>query len=175
MSDGERKSHPTDPGRVKAGDLMAIVHYVKVKRINQSGNQMVVEPLDGSGQNIDVMGRELIAAALSADYFAEEVATTMTDVAQKLVESHNRPLTVCFTKQAKKNEEEGEERVLRGRLISHEALLGRSYVADMDKPEKDRVRLVDHRTIKWLVVDGVKYTVKGKAAPKRPALKTTKV
>lgn len=158
----ERKTHPTDAGKVKADDLMAIIHYVKVKSISPIADRMQVVPVSGNGQTIDVIGRELITAALSADYFAEEVVTTMTDVAQKLIESHNRPLTVCFVKQPKKGEEEGEERVLRGRLLSPEALLGRSYVEDLDKPEKDRVRLVDHRTIRYLIVDGVKYKVKGK-------------
>lgn len=161
----ERKTHPTDPTKVKAGDIMAIIHYVKVGSITPNASSMSVAPLDNKGgksPNIIVDGRELIGQALSADYFAEEVKTTMTEVAEKLVTSHNRPLTVCFVKQPKKGEEEGEERVLRGRLLSHEALLGRSYVEDLDKPENDRVRLVDHRTIRWLVVDGVKYTVKGK-------------
>ncbi len=162
MADTERKTYPTDANKVKPNDLMAIIHYVRVAQISPTADRMQVTPVNGNGQSIDVIGKELITAAFSADYFAEEVTTTMTDVAQKLVESHNRPLTVCFVKQPAKGEEEGEERVLRGRLLSHEALLGRSYVEDMDKPEKDRVRLVDHRTIKWLVVDGVKYKVKGK-------------
>lgn len=162
MAEEPRKTHPTDPDKVKPGDLMAIIHYVKVAKVGPGGGMMTVSPADKPGQNIDVIGRELITRALSADYFAEEVKATMTDVAEKLVTSHNRPLTVCFTKQPKKGEEVGEERVLRGRLLSHESLLGRSYVEDLDKPEADRVRLVDHRTIRYLIVDGVKYTVKGK-------------
>ncbi len=161
----ERKANPTDPGKVAAGNILAIIHYVKVADINKDATLMSVTPLNTGGKpspNIMVEGRELIGQCLSADYFAEEIKTTMTDVAEKLVTSHNRPLTVCFTKQPGKGQEEGEERVLRGRLLSHEALLGRSHVEDMDKPEGDRVRLVDHRTIRWLVVDGVKYVVKGK-------------
>lgn len=158
----ERKTHPTDASKVQANHLMAIIHYVKVEKMGPTGDRMTVTPVDKPGQNIEVIGRDLITKALSADYFAEEVKTTMTDVAEKLVSSHNRPLTVCFVTQPAKGEEEGKERVLRGRLLSPEPLLGRSYVEDMDKPEKDRIRLVDHRTIKYLIVDGVKYTVKGK-------------
>lgn len=166
MADTDRKKYPTDAAKVAPGHIMAIIHYVKVEQITPDGEQMMVSQLDleadKPSSNIVVTGKGLIAAALSADYFAEEIKTTMTDVAQKLIESHNRPLTVCFTKQAKKDEEDGEERVLRGRLLSHEALLGRSYVEDLTKPVGDRVRLVDHRTIRWLVVDGVKYVVKGR-------------
>jgi len=154
----ERKSYPTDAAQVKAGDLMAIVQYVKVERVSPTANEMQVAPVNKPDQKINVIGRDLITDALSADYFKEEVKTTMTDVAEKLIASHNRPLTVCFVKQ------DDTERVLRGRLLSHEAVLGRSYVEDMDQgaDPKNRVRLVDHRTIKYLVVDGVKYTVKGK-------------
>lgn len=165
MADTERKANPTDPSKVAPGHILAIIHYVKVAEIRPDASLMSVAPLVTGGKpspNIIVEGRELIGQCLSADYFAEEIKTTMTDVAQKLVESHNRPLTVCFTKQPGKGQEEGEDRVLRGRLLSHEALLGRSYVEDMERPENDRVRLVDHRTIRWLVVDGVKYVVKGK-------------
>lgn len=159
----ERKTYPTDADKVKVGDLMAIIHYVKVSRISgQFVSEMEVAPVDRPNEPIKVSGRSLITDALSADYFAEEIKTTMTDVAEKLTTSHNRPLTVCFTKQPGKDETSGQERTLRGRFLSHEALLGRSYVEDMDKPVGDRIRLVDHRTLKWLIVDGVKYTVKGK-------------
>jgi hypothetical protein len=159
----ERKTHLTDATKVKVGDIMAIVHYVTVKSINKTADGMVVTPVDKLDQPISVQGVELITNALSADYFAEEVKSSMTEVAEILVSSHNRPLTVCFVKQPKKGEDEGETRVLRGRLLKHEALLGRSYVEDLEKADpKERVRLVDHRTLKYLIVDGVKYTVKGK-------------
>ena len=40
-------------------------------------------------------------------------------------------------------------------------LLGRSLCEDLDLPEgRNRLREVDHRTIKYLIVDGVKYVVK---------------
>lgn len=159
----ERKTHKTDPDAVKVDHLMAIIHYVKVKEISgRFATEMKVVPVDDQSNTITVSGRSLITDAFSADYFAEEIKTTMTDVAEKLTTSYNRPLTVCFTKQPGKDETSGGERILRGRFLSHEALLGRSYVEDMDKPVGDRIRLVDHRTLKWLIVDGVKYTVKGK-------------
>ena len=75
-------------------------------------------------------------------------------MAELLINARNIPFTVCFEKQ------NGEERVLRGRLISHEALLGRSSVEDLDLPAGDRTRLVDHRTLKFLILNGVKYVLK---------------
>jgi hypothetical protein len=50
----------------------------------------------------------------------------MTRIAEILITSPNRPLTVCFTKK------DGTERVLRGRWIAQEALMGRSFVEDLD-------------------------------------------
>jgi hypothetical protein len=150
----ERQRHRVDPSRVKAGDLMAFVYYGKVKRVNDGGTSLVVAGIHRDQGEFAVTGAHLIASSFSADQVLEEVTVTKTRAAEILVESFNRPLTVCFIKQ------EGGRRVLRGRLLQPEPLLGRSYVEDLDAVEKDRVRLVDHRTIRFLIVDGVKYTVK---------------
>jgi hypothetical protein len=65
-----------------------------------------------------------------------------------------KPFTVRFKKKG------GEWRTLRGRFVAHEMLLGRSRVEDLDEPEtKKRLKQVDHRTIEWLILDNVKYTV----------------
>jgi len=48
----------------------------------------------------------------------------------------------------------GEERVLRGWKLQHESLDGQYAVMDSDLMEK---RVVNLNTIKWIIVDGVKY------------------
>lgn len=151
-----QKTILTDATKVKPNDLMALIHYVKVKQIAQDRNAMVVSPLDKLQTEITVNGRDLIVNALSADYYAEEVPSTMTEMAERLTTAYNRPLTVCFEKA------DGTERVLRGRFIRSETLLGRSYVEDLDQADDDRLRLVDHRSILWLIVDGRKFVLKGK-------------
>lgn len=61
---------------------------------------------------------------------------------------------------------DGELRVITGRHSSHVNELGRLTFIDMKLPRDasksydSRTRLVDPRTIEWLVVNGVKYTVK---------------
>jgi hypothetical protein len=158
-TDEIRKTNKTDPSLVKDGDLMAITYYVKVETVRRNGEQLSVLDVVGDTGGIDVNGKSLIANALSADQFAETIKVTKTQCAQLLIESTNRPFTVTFEKQ------DGTERKLRGRLISHEALLGRSMVEDLDidrNDKKGRTRLVDHRTLKSLIVDGVKYEVKDK-------------
>ena len=150
----ERKSHKVVHTQVKKGDLMAFTYWGRIKSIQAGGTSVDVEGLDDQKQ-FAVHGAELICNSFSADQFHEEEKVTKTRAAELLTTSHNRPLTVKFTKQG------GEERVLRGRLLSAEPLLGRSYVEDLDinGPSEKRIRLVDHREIHFIIVDGVKYTV----------------
>lgn len=55
----------------------------------------------------------------------------------------------------------GEERTLTGTLVQVDTDLGRSKVVDLAiAPDKHRLRLVDHRSINWLILRGVKYNVK---------------
>lgn len=153
----EKKVHDVKPEQVKAGDVMAFVYFVKVAAVEDGGKRLTVEGLSkGAPPRFQVDGAGLVVGGLSADQFHETVMVSMTEAAQTLSESYNTPLTVCFTKQ------NGEERVLRGRFLGVEPLLGYSWVEDLDKPDGDRVREVNHRTVKWLIVRGVKYQVKGR-------------
>ena len=156
-TDDIRKSHKTDPSKIKKGDLLAITYYTKVENTALNGERLSVRDVIGDIGIIDVNGKSLIVNALSADQFQETLKITKTQAAQLLIESTNRPFTVVFEKQ------DGTPRTLRGRLISHEALLGRSMVEDLDLPldtKGGRTRLVDHRTLQQLTVDGVQYEVK---------------
>ena len=112
---------------------------------------------------------------------------TQTQMAQKLEFVGQMPFSVCFTKkvdpnavadglanadlgsQAKRRKVvkqlmQGEERVLHGVLDRSgeddvQMELGRYRVIDLDAKRKGEhaQRLVDTRTIRWLVCDGVKY------------------
>jgi hypothetical protein len=150
----DRKKNRVNPAEVRLGDLMAFTYYARVEQVGVGGTKLVVSDLDSGIQNITVDGKELVEHALSADYFGEVEKVTKTKAAEMLVSSYGRPFTVCFEKT------DGEDRTLRGRLVAPEPLLGRSQVEDLEQPLKSRTRLVDHRTIHWLVVDGVKYVVK---------------
>ncbi len=152
-----RKSNPVMPTEVKKDHLMAFIYWVKVESVACNGEDLSILDVVGSAGKIRVQGQSLVAGSLSADQYKETVKVSKTQLAQLLVDSSNRPFTIVFEKQDKTN------RTLRGRLISHEALLGRSMVEDLDLPLNEkggRVRLVDHRTLKSLVVDGVKYELK---------------
>lgn len=155
MANEERKTCKVVHTKVKQGDLMAFTYWGKIKSIQGGGSSVDVEGLDDQKQ-FAVHGAELICNSFSADQHHEEEKVTKTRAAELLTTSFNRPFTVHFEKQG------GEGRTLRGRLLNPEPLLGRSYVEDLDVagPSEKRIRLVDHRTILWLIVDCVKYIVK---------------
>lgn len=151
-NEAERISHPVKVAEVKKNDLMAFVYYTTVRKVQ--GENVDVHNVDDD-VNFSVQGAKLIERGFSADQFAEEVKVSKTRAAEILISSHNRPFTVCFEKQ------DGDDRTLRGRLVHPEPLLGRSMVEDLDlSASEHRLRQVDHRTIKYLIVEGVKYVVK---------------
>jgi hypothetical protein len=137
---------------VQKNDIMAFIYYARVDR-NDHGNTLKIYDLDND-KEMWVSGRQLIEKSFSADQYDKEEKVSKTKAAEILTNAHNRPLSVCFVKI------DGTDRIIRGRLINPEPLLGRSKVEDLDYIGESRIRLVDHRTIKWIVVDGVKYVVK---------------
>lgn len=147
-------AHKPLANKVKVGDVMAIVTYVKVSGVRNSGEDLSVVNLDQGVKGFEIHGKDIVESSYSADQFEEEVKVTKTKLAEILVSSHNRPFTVQFEKDDK------SVRTLRGRLINPEPLLGRSKVEDLDITGDYRIRLVDHRTINFLIVDGIKYIVK---------------
>lgn len=148
------KKHNVDPAKVNEGDLMAFIYWTKVKSTSSNGSVLGVANLDDDEGIIRINGKELIEKSFSADQYHEEEKVSKTRAAEILLHSVNRPFTVCFLKT------NGNERVLRGRLVKPEPLLGRSMVEDLDQKGVNRLRQVDHRTIKYLIVDGTKYIVK---------------
>jgi hypothetical protein len=55
----------------------------------------------------------------------------------------------------------GEERTLLGYLLRSEPKMGRSQVVDLEVPPgRNRIRLVDHRTLNWLILKKIKYIAK---------------
>jgi hypothetical protein len=149
-----REKYDVEPTQVKAGDLMALTYWVKVKSVTANGEHFDVENIEDNNSPIHINGGDLIRKSASADQYQKEEKVGKTKAAELLVSSTNRPFTVAFLKT------DGNERLLRGRLVKPEPLLGRSMVEDMELKGVNRLRQVDHRTIKYLIVDGVKYTVK---------------
>lgn len=93
---------------------------------------------------------KLVAEKLeSATYTLEKAKTSkkgVTTVAVELLEDLIRNPIVSTIP--------GEERILRGWKLQHESLDGQYAVMDSDLMEK---RVVNLNTIKWIIVDGIKY------------------
>ena len=141
------------PEKVKRGDLMAFTYFGFIQDTSNLGQtELIVEGLNGD--TFRVSGDSLIENAASADQYVKSKKVNKTEAAEILVASHNRPFTVCFTKA------DGTKRVLKGRLLRHEPLMGRSYVEDLEIKSGHPLRQVDHRNIVYLIVNGIKYTVK---------------
>ena len=148
-----KKINKINPNQIKIGDLMAIVHYVKIKNVIPHNYELHTEDVDLPDHRMRIQGKELLEHAFSADQYIEEVKVNKTQAAEILINSLNRPLTVSFEKA------DGSLRTLRGRLIAPEPLLGRSMVEDLDVTDDHKLRQVDHRTINWIIVQGTKYVV----------------
>ena len=133
------------------------------------------------GTNIDISRDVLEYEMNNSAVFTEEQKISLTQVATLLADANSKCFTVCFTTkvddkmvaeklkdvkaklnaaQAKQLAKEilvGEEKQLVGRLSRAEGKLGRSLVIDLPS---QGYRQVDHRTLRWLIVDNIKYTVK---------------
>ena len=119
----------------------------------------------------------------NASVFGTEEKLPLTKVAAKLMEANSTVFTVCFTRKVDEKDVReklskcrvqdlkdgtkagslakdllvGKERTIIGHLAKAEGKMGRSLVIDM---ETDGFSQVDHRTLKYLVMNNVKYTVK---------------
>ena len=143
-----------DHKEVKVGDLMSFTYWARVTSVKGFGQRLGVVNIDNDEEFV-VQGKELIEVAKSADQHSESKMVTKTQIVDILANAKDVPLTVTFRKQS------GAFRTLRGRLIGVDKKnLGYIDVEDLDKDAGDRFRLVDCRTIKSLIVNGVRYTVK---------------
>lgn len=142
--------------QVQQDDLMAFVHFVKVKNRSKDytyGDTLTVDDVDNKKEFM-IRGTELIEQGESGDRWGEEKTVNKTKLAELLSSAYNTPFTVCYLKK------DGKERILRGRLIGSEPLMGRSQCEDLDLPEGKRFRLVCHRELRWLIVNNTKYLLK---------------
>lgn len=141
---------------IKVGDIMCDLHYFKVKTKN---DQVITFEDVTTGQEWGMPTASIdenLDSVWSADAVEKDETLCRTSVINKLMEAGIRPFTVEYVKL------NGDNRKIRGRFIKSEPLLGRSVVVDLDKVNGDddtAIRQIDHRTIKSLILDGVKYNV----------------
>jgi hypothetical protein len=170
---------------VKVGERLALFSYYRVDSVDGS----FVNVTDEDGNQVRVGREIVDSSMVSTTQFAKTTKVGQTRMAQIIEGLGQLPFCVCFAKkvdpnavadgldgadlssQAKRRKllktlMEGEERVMHCRLHRSteddvEMELGRYKVVDLEAstPGKPAQRLVDTRTVKWLIVDGVKFTV----------------
>lgn len=127
--------------------------YVEV--LDKTANGIKVK--DSNGSQFEIRGPQLIESTMNSNQQFEKVEkVSRTAAIEALLSAGDSVFTAEYVKQ------DGTPRVLVGRLLSSENLLGRSNAEDLMLPasEKNRMRQIDHRTLESVIVKGTKYTVK---------------
>jgi hypothetical protein len=140
---------------IKMSEVYEIVAFTKyAKVLEDDGDTILAMDLD-SEKKFKIKGTGIRTAFKSSDAFSVSYNMNRTEIVEKLISAGDTPFTVVFVKK------DGKLRTLRGRLCKDsETTDGRSQVEDLDKKQSDRIRQVDHRTIKSLIIDGTRYVAK---------------
>lgn len=160
------KIHGCDPSRLKVGEYVCRMSYVKVKEI--SGNTVVVENQFGFSW---VIWKQIIAQEMvSAHQVDEEKKVSRMEIVRILQNARDTIFSVGFSDSLKSLTWEDLETldltkkfthiVLVGYLYQDEFEMGRSVIIDLESEEENfeaKKRLVDHSTIEWLIFNKVKY------------------
>lgn len=182
------KEKRTNFDKVKKGTRLSETQYYEVINVTRGAKQGV-RVVNERGFDFYIAGDIVEEGMFSADQFSEEIIVTRTELVETLETAGDSIFTVNFNKQPKprdvtlsiqdlmrgkstqkvtqkmmKEAMMGEERILIGYLISTEPKMGRSLVKDLEaekRGESHDVRLVDHRTLNWMIFKNTKYIVKG--------------
>lgn len=165
--------HKCNANDLRVGDFVSRISYCQVTKKNP--NKVWVK--NESGYEWGISNSVIEKEMFTAGHYSRVEKQTMTQLAETLMNARNAAFTVCFERKltpdyvekviAKNSDStpkeisklvlHGKTRILIGKLESVEEKLGRSRVIDL---ECNEFRLVDHRTIKWIVYQNVKYELK---------------
>lgn len=170
-----------DASQLKVGDMFSGTSYYETVTDMGDSNQVFCYEKSFNDRGVMVDKRILNEEMTNGSLYQEEQKLSMTDLATKLTAANNMCFQVCFTKKpdARKVAEQlseikkapsaaaardlakkclvGDESTLICHLTKAEGKLGRSLVIDLPT---GGFRQVDHRTLKWIVIDNVKYVLR---------------
>lgn len=166
---------------IKKGDYVSRISYMKIEE-NLGRYQKVSNE---TGFTWDISNDVLKEECISASEFSEEIKVSRTELIEKFNNVGATVFTVNFDKSPSPEDYlaatrgkgniilsfddmkkqfkkiKGENRTLVGYMIKVENGFGRSNVIDLEIPhDQHRIRQVDHRSLNWLIVNGIKYIVK---------------
>jgi len=133
-------------------ELISLTIYAEVE--SKDYDRIVCRDLQNN-EIYELTGFDILSRINSADTFVNIKEISRTEMANKLLEAGDGIFTVEFVKQG------GENRTLRGRLITSDQFMGRAMVEDLDLSSSlSNIRQVDLRTLKSLIIGNVKYVIK---------------
>ena len=171
---------PCTPDKLQPGDVLSSVSYFTVDSVPKNDSNVYVKDEDGKPVRIS---KSIVETYDTAVQHTTEKAVTRTEMVEMLAGARDSVFSVAFNKQptakdvaaaaaiddkkerAKSVKEamKGKRRVLQGYTLQHETGMGRTSVIDMDAGgvnKQARVRQIDHRSLEYLILRGVKYTLK---------------
>uniref|UniRef100_UPI00341CF120 hypothetical protein n=1 Tax=Okeania sp. SIO2F4 TaxID=2607790 RepID=UPI00341CF120 len=134
-------------GIVEEG-MYSAQQYEKEQKVSRTE---LCELLEGAG---DIVFTVNFRKKIKEEDVLEAVLSTLKG--QELTSPQAKKQLKATLKQAL----QGEERTLVGYLLQTEPKMGRSQVIDLEAEGDHRTRLVDHRTINWLILKNIKYLQK---------------
>ena len=167
---------------LQQGDWFSSIIYNRVKAVdqyylsveNQYGNSYQIEKSIAENEGFSASQSnaqkkvtrtelcELLENAGDA-VFTINFVTKATDEKAKQLLATLKPedlLNAEVLRQTAKNIIKGEETTIVGYLRNREPKMGRSSIVDLNAPRPNNIRLVDHRTINWMIFKGIKYVAK---------------
>ena len=169
-------SQKSDVSQIKKGDCLSEIQYYEVLSVNSKGVHVknergmeftigaaiVEEGLFSANQHEDVeevTRTELVATLANAGETVFTANFNKKPDIKALKEAFNNPEVQVKTQVAMNEMLLGEARTMVGYLKSSDSLSGRYQVVDLEDPEK-RAKQIDQRTLNWIILRNVKYTVK---------------
>jgi hypothetical protein len=143
--------------KIKEGEMLSFTNYYKV--LEHNDDQLKVVDLR-SKDTVFITGETLIELLQSNDYYEKTVVVTKAQMVETLLSAGQSVFTVGFKKA------DGSDRVIIGCSPKAETHLGRTQVVDLEVIDKDPndktkgIRLIDNRTIEFLVLNKVRYNLK---------------
>lgn len=174
-----------DAETITIGDRLSRIAYYEVIAVDEDKGVVTLQNQQGFKFNAtcNIVEHEMF----SASQYTSELKVTRTELVEHMEKAGDACFTVIFNKQATdkliseklaaldtdgnlnlSTDRErrriardllmGDERRLVGNLLSTEPKLGRSVVRDLEIPDgRHNIRLVDHRTVKALILKNVRY------------------
>ena len=172
--------------RLAIGDWFSTISYTKVVGIGSDNDGEYAEVENQHGDNYLLYKEVIELESFSGSQFNQIVKTNRSNIEKILRTSGKDIFTINFmTKPTEERAREilsgvsekelrepsslrriakdlvsGRESTITGYLLDQESMMGRSLVIDLNLPAKENIRLVDHRSINWMIFRGVKYVVK---------------